>query len=322
MKGVFVNWTKPYSERKRLRGHAFKVYRDMESDSYTTTDQELLFTILSVGFWKKFNGPTKLYTDMKGYDYYRKNNLLKLWDEIDVKTLENYNWVDAGQFWTSGKSYVIGKEKPPFVFLDLDFIVREKLPDWVFDSKITIPYWEIPRGYYYPTKEQYSAITHWKPKENYSYNMLIPNTSFLFMNDENVQFSYLEEHLKAVDTKNEIPEWFWLVTDQGLFGQSLRENDVNPKTLTDKVFLAEYEYGGSEVGRADSFFYKIEHDASKENLNWFHVWFRKIIYNFDESVRINDCVEFYDEIKKNLTEYSFMLDNPRLKKYDKSNFVN
>ena len=54
MKGVFVNWTKPYVERKRLRGHAFSVYRAQESDIYMTTDQEILFTILSVGYWKKF----------------------------------------------------------------------------------------------------------------------------------------------------------------------------------------------------------------------------------------------------------------------------
>lgn len=315
MTGVFVNWTKPFVERKRLRGHAFKVYRDHESDEYTTTDQELLFTILSVGYWKKFNGPTKLYTDKVGFDYYRKNKMLKLWDEIDVVTLENYDWVDAGQFWTSGKSFAIGKQPLPFVFLDLDFIVRQKLPDWVFESKVTIPYWEIPRGYYYPTKEQYDSIKHWKPKENYAFNMLIPNTSFIYLNDESVQKEYLEEHLRAVNTKDEIPEWFWLVTDQGLFGQSLRNNNVNPDSLTDKVFLAEYEFVDTPIGKADAFFYKVEHDKSKDLLNWHHVWFQKIVYNFNEDVRVNDCKNFYQEILSNLSEYSFMLDNPRLDKY-------
>lgn len=315
MKGVFVNWTKPYVERKRLRGHAFKIYRDQESDEYTTTDQELLFTILSVGYWKKLNGPTKLYTDKVGFDYYRKNKMLRLWDEIDVVTLENYDYVDAGQFWTSGKSFAIGKQELPFVFLDLDFIVRQKLPDWVFDSKVTIPYWEIPRGYYYPTQEQYSQIKHWKPKDGFSYNMLIPNTSFLYINDESVQKEYLEEHLRAVDTKDEIPEWFWLVTDQGLFGQSLRNNNVNPQSLTDKVFLAEYEFTESEIGRADAFFYRIPNDPEKDKLNWHHVWFKKIVYNFNEQARIDDCKSFYSEILTHLPEYSYILQNERLEKY-------
>lgn len=53
MKGVFVNWTKPYVERERLRGHAFKVYKNRNDDSYWTADHEILYTILSVGYWKK-----------------------------------------------------------------------------------------------------------------------------------------------------------------------------------------------------------------------------------------------------------------------------
>jgi hypothetical protein len=268
-----------------------------------------------VGYWKKLNGPTKLFTDITGFDYYRKNNLLKLWDEIDVHTLENYDYVDAGQFWTSGKSYAICQQEGPFVFLDLDFIVRHKLPDWVFESKVTIPYWEIPRGYYYPTEEQYSEIKHWKPKEGYSYKMLIPNTSFLYINEPNVQKEYLEEHAKAVNTKDEVPEWFWLVTDQGLFGQSLRNNNVTPQTLTDRVFLSDTEYFTSEIGRAVPFFYSLEHDKSKDDIDWEHVWFRKIVYNYDENERVKDCKRFYKEIIDNLPEFTYMVDNPRLSQY-------
>jgi hypothetical protein len=304
MKGVFVNWTKPYQERKRLRGHAFKVYREQQSDEYTTTDEELLFTILSVGYWKKFNGKTKLYTDKIGLYYYIKNNMLKLWDEIDTETLE-----------TSGKSYCIGLEKGPFCFMDLDFIVREKLPDWVFKSDVTIPYWEIPRGYYYPNKEQYSEIKHWSPPEDYSYKMMIPNTSFLYINNPKVQNEYLKDHISAVNTKNEVPEWFWLVTDQGLFGQVLRRFSFKVETLTDKVFLADHEGYDSKVGLAAGYYYLMEHDKSKDNLNWWHVWTRKVLYNLNEEARINDCKSFYQEIVINLPEFKDLLNNPRLEKY-------
>jgi len=315
MKGVFVNWTKPYIERKRLRGHAFKVYRDMESDVYTTTDEDLLYTILSVGYWKKFNGTTKLYTDKEGLRYYIKNNMIDLWDEIDVKTLEEYDNVDAGQFWTSGKSYCIGLEKAPFCFMDLDFFIREKLPDWVFNSDITIPHWEIPRGYYYPTKEQYSEVKHWTPPADYVYNMLIPNTSFLYINNEKVQKEYLKTHQEAVGTRNEVPEWFWLVTDQGLFGQAMRRLDVNVQTLTDKVFLADNEWEPTKVGMATSFFYQINHDKSKDKLDWQHIWFKKVYYNMNEEARVTDCKHFYREIMNELPKYKHLLNNPRLEKY-------
>jgi hypothetical protein len=315
MKGVFVNWTKPYVERKRLRGHAFKVYREMNSDVYTTTDEEILYTILSVGYWKKFNGPTKLYTDKEGLRYYIKNNMVDLWDEIDVETLENYKNVDAAQFWTSGKSYCIGKEKGPFCFMDLDFIVKETLPDWVFNSDITIPYWEIPRGYYYPTEKQYSEIKHWTPPSDYSYKMLIPNTSFLYINNNLIQSEYLKDHQEAVNTKDEIPEWFWLVTDQGLFGQVLRRYNAKVQTLTDKVFLSDHEDYDPKVGLACGNYYPIEHDKSKDNLKWWHIWTRKVLYNLNEDVRVNECKLFYQEIVQQLPKYKHLLNNHRLEKY-------
>jgi len=315
MKGVFVNWTKPFIERKRLRGHAFKMYREMFSDEYTTSDEEILFTILSVGYWRKYNGPTKLYTDKIGLSYYIKNNMLDLWDEIDVKTLENYDKVDAGQFWTSGKSYCVGVEKGTFCFMDLDFIVRQKLPDWVFNSDITIPYWEIPRGYYYPTEEQYKDIKHWTPPTDYSYKMMIPNTSFLYINNKLVQSEYLKDHQEAVNTQDEIPEWFWLVTDQGLFGQVLRRYNVNVQTLTDKVFLSDHEGYDPKVGLSCGYYYQVEHDKSKDDMRWWHVWTRKVLYNLNEDVRVNDCKEFYREIVQELPMYKHLLNNPRLEKY-------
>ena len=315
MKGVFVNWTKPFVDKNKLQGHASEIYKDTWKNEYTTTDEEILFTILSVGYWKRYNGSTKLYTDKLGLSYYIKNNMLDLWDEIDVKTLENYNEVDAGQFWTSGKSYCIGVEKGPFCFMDLDFIVRQKLPDWVFNCDVTIPYWEIPRGYYYPTEKQYSEIKHWSPPSDYSYKMLVPNTSFLYINNDFVQSEYLKDHQEAVNTKDEIPEWFWLVTDQGLFGQVLRRYNAKVQTLTDKVFLADHEDYDPKVGLACGTYYPIEHDKSKDNLNWWHVWTRKVLYNLNEEIRVNECKIFYQEIVQQLPKYKHLLNNPRLERY-------
>ena len=315
MKGVFVNWTKPFVDKNKLQGHASKLYKDTWQNEYTTTDEEILFTILSVGYWKKYNGSTKLYTDKLGLSYYIKNNMIDLWDEIDVKTLENYREVDAGQFWTSGKSYCIGVEKGPFCFMDLDFIVRQKLPDWVFNSDVTIPYWEIPRGYYYPTEKQYSEIKHWTPPSDYCYKMLIPNTSFLYINNNLIQSEYLKDHQEAVNTEDEIPEWFWLVTDQGLFGQVLRRYNANVQTLTDKVFLADHEDYNPKVGLACGSYYPIEHDKSKDDLKWFHVWTRKVLYNLNEDVRVNECKLFYQEIVQELPKYKHLLNNPRLERY-------
>ena len=316
MKGIFVNWTKPFEQRNRLRGHAFKVYKNTQSDQYYQSDLELIYTILSVGNWKKHNGSTKLYTDTIGLNYYTNNGIIELFDEIDIDTLNNYTEVDGGQFWTSGKSFCIGKEQIPFCFLDLDFIVREKLPEWVFKKDITITHWEIPRGYYYPTKEQFKDIKHWQPPQDFAYRMLIPNTSFLYINNLEVQADYLKTHLEAVNTQDEIPEWFWLLTDQGLLGQSLRRLNIRPETLTDKIFLSDSEGETAGVGNSELFYYPTIHDASKDNINWWHVWFNKIYYNSSEEIRIRTCQDLCYEIKTTLPEFKYLLDNPILKVYD------
>ncbi len=39
--------------------------------------------------------------------------------------------------------------------------------------------------------------------------------------------------------------------------------------------------------------YMLNHDKSKDDINWEHVWFRKIVYNYDESERVKDCKRFY-----------------------------
>ena len=319
MKAVFVNWTKPFSERKRLINPAFKIINKITSDKYTIVDYELLYTIMSVGYWKEYNGPTKLYTDSTGYEYYRKHNMLELWDEIDIDTLNNYNNIDAGQFWTSGKTFCICKEEPPFCFLDLDFIIKEKLPEWVFNSDITIAHWEIARGQYYPNKEQFSEIKHWSPPEDYSYHMLVPNTSFLYINNKSIHTEYLKDHLEAVNTKDQIPEWFWLLTDQGLLGQILRRNNIKPQTLTDKVFLSNFEgTGDDKVGESAIFYYPIKHDATKDLINWWHVWLWKAYYNKSEDLRVEHCKKMYQEISINFPKYSHLLKHPKLKQYGRN----
>jgi hypothetical protein len=59
----------------------------------------------------------------------------------------------------------------------------------------------------------------------------------------------------------------------------------------------------------------LSHDKSKEELNWDHVWFRKIVYNYDESERVKDCMKFYKEIEDFLPEYIDMIQRDRLLKY-------
>ena len=78
MKALHVNWTKPFFERERLRGHGFEVIKNLNSETYNQPDSQLLYTIVSALNWQKYNGPIKLYTDSIGASFYQRFGLLNL----------------------------------------------------------------------------------------------------------------------------------------------------------------------------------------------------------------------------------------------------
>jgi len=73
--------------------------------------------------------------------------------------------------------------------------------------------------------------------------------------------------------------------------------------------------GGNPVGETPMFVYPLKNDPSKDKINWWHIWFRKINYGYDEELRFQDCKDFYKEISDFLPEFRYVLNNPRLEKY-------
>ena len=139
MKAIFVNWTAPFFYKQDAQGYNKLKMFDLPDTKYDVVDYELLIQEVAVRRAKKHIGKTKLYTDNVGYEFYKEKGMLPLWDEIDTETLETFNKehpnVNPGRFWTTGKSIVMGKEPVPYLFLDLDFIVRDNLPSWVLNGK-------------------------------------------------------------------------------------------------------------------------------------------------------------------------------------------
>lgn len=88
---------------------------------------EAITMILSCLFWKKFQGPIKLYCDTGFYDYIKKLGLVGLWDEIDTRTITEGFAKDVNHdtFWAYAKMYVNSLQKTPFVSVDLDLFQNE-----------------------------------------------------------------------------------------------------------------------------------------------------------------------------------------------------
>jgi len=320
MKAIHVNWTAPFFHKERLRGHGFSITKDLNSVQYNIPNYQILYTILSVLRWKLHNGPIKLYTDSIGLSYYQQIGISELYDEINTDFLDNLQNVDPAFYWTSGKIQALQNEKEPFVFLDQDFIVRGEVPSDFYYGDIGIGHWEIPRGNYYFTKKQWdSEIKHVSFPTSYNCNAYSPNTSFVYFGCASVVDEYIKAHKKLIKSgDNEVPEWFWLATDQGILGHIIREHEYHTNTLTDRIFLADSDYAKAEdrrFGYSGQWYYPMEFDPNKDQFEWEHVWLAKVVYSMDKEILNRDCIRFYEEIWNIFPEYRDIINTQNLIEY-------
>ena len=306
MKTIFVNWTKPFFHKKDAEGYNKIKMADVDDSEYSIVDYELLIQKVAVLRAKKHIGLTKLYTDTIGYEFYEKMGMLDLWDEIDVDTLNTFNDenqnVMAGKFWTTGKSIVVGKQTEPFLFLDSDFIVRGELPKWIFDYDLVHTHWEIQRGEFFVSNNQIEEIGG---IEDFAQNMLMPNTSFLYINNSELCKDYLKKHLSIINREYDyIPEWLWLLADQGIMGYSARKLDLKVESLENTIYVSYPEIDDSKVG-CGLFWVKNPQHIEHSNLNYEHIWFTKHRFKTDLDYRELRMIELQNEYNMLILENKF-----------------
>ena len=309
-KVIYVTWTKPFFNKSKFTG--IKSYLKEKGDiplEYRLEDYEKLMQILSFTFTKRYTGATiKMYTDTAGYEYYRKENMLQYFDEVDVDFLNSVNEnpdINPTQFWTSGKILSICNEKPPFLFLDTDFFLLEKIPDWVFKKDITHAHWELLRAWLYvpegKVKDQFGLHI-----PEFSETMLIPNTCFLFMNDNqaviDLQKRYRELHLEIVTKKYDyVPDELWLMTDQNILGYLLRARNINVGHAKNKVYIQFSDRGTShKIGNTPEWTHFDNVEKNLPEVSYHHVWFEKIYMHKDLELRKDIMEDWKLLIEKNL----------------------
>lgn len=303
MKAIFVNWTAPFFYKKDAQGYNHLKMFDLPDDEYDIVDYELLIQEVAVRSAKKYIGLTKLYTDKVGYEFYEKKGMLNLWDEVDTDTLENFNKeyfeVNPGRFWTTGKSVVIGKEPTPYLFLDLDFIVRGYLPSWVHKYDLVHTQWEIQRGEFFVFEHQLDKIGG---IPDFVQNMMMPNTSFIFMNCDKLRDEYFKKHIDLITRKyDEIPEWLWLLADQGIMGYSARKCKSKVETIENRLYMSypELPVLGPKLPGKGLFWVKDPNRVDHvENLDYYHVWLEKYYYKTDIEFRTKKMEELTVELGK------------------------
>lgn len=310
LKVIFVNWTKPFFFKEDAQGYNKLKMSDLPDDEYDIVDYELLIQEVAVRRAKKHIGKVKLYTDLIGYNFYKKKNMLNLWDEINTEVLENFNkefdTVNPGRFWTTGKSIVMGQEPIPYIFLDLDFIVRSDIPKWIWDYDLVHTQWEIQRGEFFVFEKQIEEIGG---IDDFKQNMMVPNTSFIFMNDIKIRDEYLKKHLNIIGKKYEyVPEWLWLIADQGILGYTLRKFNSKVETIENRLYLSypELPLETPEVGKGLFWVKDPNRIDHVDNLLYEHIWFQKYTFKTNEEYRkirmqdLNKEIELLTPLKSKL----------------------
>jgi hypothetical protein len=303
MKAVFVNWTAPFFFKEDAQGYNKLKMFDLPNTKYDIVDYELLIQEVAVRRAKKHIGHTKLYTDNIGYGFYKEKGMLSLWDEIDVDTLETFNReypnVNPGRFWTTGKSIVMGKEPIPYLFLDLDFIVRDNLPSWVWNYDVVHTQWEIQRGELFVFEYQLEEIGG---IPDFVQNMMMPNTSFVFMNNEKLRDEYFQKHMDLITREyTHIPEWLWLIADQGILGYSIRKLNCTAESIENRLYLSYPELpvlGPKSPGKG-LFWVKDPNRVDHiENMDYYHVWLDKYYFKTQEWFRNQKVSDLKEELLK------------------------
>lgn len=303
MKAIFVNWTAPFFYKEDAQGYNKLKMFDLPDNQYDIVDYELLIQKLSVKRAKKHIGHTKLYTDNIGFEFYKKKGMLELWDEIDTETLENFNRefpnVNPGRFWTTGKSIVMGKEPVPYLFLDLDFIVRDNLPSWVWNYDVVHTQWEIQRGEFFVFEHQLEQIGG---IPDFVQNMMMPNTSFVFMNNEKLRDEYYKKHIDLITREyTHVPEWLWLIADQGILGYAIRKLDCTAESIENRLYLSYPELpvlGPTKPGKGLFWVKDPNRVDHEENMNYYHVWLDKYYFKTQEWFRNEKIQEFEEELRQ------------------------
>jgi len=285
LKIIYVTWTKPYFNKNNFTGIKSYLKDGSEaSQEYKLEDYEKLMQIYSFTSAKLHTGARiKMYTDTAGYEYYRKENMLQYFDEVDVDFLNSVNAdssIDPAKFWTSGKILSICNEEPPFLFLDTDFFILDKIPDWVFEKDVTHAHWELLRAWLYVAEGRVRDEFKLDIPE-FSETMLIPNTSFLFMKDNElvraIQKRYKELHLQIVTKDyNYVPDELWLMTDQNILGYILRDKNANVGHAINKIYIQFADNtSGKLVGKTPVWIHFDNIEKQLPEVKYHHVWFEK-----------------------------------------------
>jgi hypothetical protein len=305
MNGIHTFWSKP--TLTGTSGHHIN-----KLINFNMYDFELINFILSALMFRKYNGDIKLYTDMVFYNFLNDNDLLHIWNEIDVKEYSKFEKLNIlpQTNWTSFKSYIIGIIDTPFIMIDHDVIICSKIEDSFYNVDIRFAHLELLNKNVYPDKDDIE-INNFTFDDEWNWDLNIPNTCILYFNNT-TKLNKIYSDLSIKFQKNNNPKNVnlskiqYLFADQRLLLMLIDKYKFNFGMFSNMCFTGNFDSNKPWV--------EIKNDLDTSSIIFEHTWVYKheLVKNYEARkkfmIRMSNMVKtqlpnYYNQLEKYFIPY-------------------
>lgn len=278
MIALHSNWTKP----KTISGETFYI-----------EDFEILSTVLSALKWRESNGKIKMVTDSTGFSFYKKRDLLPLWDEVTTELDDIPGYINPQTFWAASKIYAINTISAPLAVLDTDFIVWDRL---AFDNlgALTVIHREELSPDIYPDMSFFNMNAEYAFNHDFDWSEKPANTSFFVIKSEILKNTYINQALNFMQNANGVDSIKYMVfAEQRLLPMCAKIHSLktNEFSTLNRLFADGEKY-------------------------FTHIWGMKQQIRENKDLRTSFCIKCLRRIKNDFPEFYSVLKNiPEIKKY-------
>lgn len=219
------------------------IYEKRGEDDWTTLG--LVVQLLSILSWKSKYGKIELYTNEAHLEDLREHGIDKLYDKIDTATLASVD-VDRERWWAFGKIQIAAHLEPPFVILDTDLWITDRLNFNQYDTYQAYHYEVIfgaHPGNSYIIDPRPLLPEEWKNR--WDLQVAPTNTAILFINNQDFAKEWYETSKtiatlsKSIDIEEELSHSAYMTfLEQRLLPMLAAEKELPYSTLVTPKYLA------------------------------------------------------------------------------------
>lgn len=204
---------------------------------------ETLLQVASAIIYKEEFGPIKLYCDQEALDYYRKIDIVKIYDDVELLDNNILKGIDQTKYFATAKILAqLECEEEECIFVDMDLLmVSSLMKSWLYTESCSFLHKE---------------TTHVYDKD---WEGIAINSAFNYWKDKNLRRKYAAEVLKLMRKGN----LSMIDVEQGYLHYFIIENNLFPNYYLENIWDTS----------TNDFLYSVPKKDIQEIMNtFFHQW--------------------------------------------------